>query len=280
MRSVGRAVVRTGLRALGYTSHRAPTDDGDVHFLRAKGHGRLPPIVLLHGLGSQGLDYVSLGRRLRRDVRAVYAPDLLGHGDSSRRDVAHDGDTLTRALGAALAHALDEPAVIYGNSLGGLCALRFALDYPNLVRGLYLASPAGAASSSTELAELRELLAVRDHGEAVRFLDTVVHDPSPLHHVLAFGLRHRFGAATPQALIGELDESPALAPDALRTLRAPIHLLWGRGERLFPRSHLEFFRANLPPHTVIEEAIGFGHAPHLDDLEGLARKIVEFATNV
>jgi pimeloyl-ACP methyl ester carboxylesterase len=277
---MGRALVKGGLRAMGYTSHRARTDHGEVHFLRAKGHGALPPIVLLHGLGSRGFDYWSLTRRLREHVQAVYAPDLLGHGGSALADVAHDAASLTGALGAALAHALDEPAIVYGNSLGGLCALRVAIDRPNLVRGLFLASPAGAASSADELGELRRLLSVGSHGDAVRFLDTVIHDRSALHHVLAFGLRHRFGAPTVSALVGELDTSPAFAPEELAGLRVPIHLFWGRGERLFPPSHLAFFRAHLPPHTVIDEALGFGHAPHLDDVDGLAQRILRFARSL
>ncbi len=280
MRRIGRALVGAGLQALGYTSHRASTDHGEVHFLRARGRGALPPVVLLHGLGSRGIDYWGLNRLLRPEVRAVLAPDLLGHGRSAVADVAHDAAALTGALGAALAHALDEPAVVYGNSLGGLCALRVAIDRPELVRGLFLASPAGAASSADELEELRQRLSVGSHGDAVRFLDTVIHDPSPLHLVLAFGLRHRFGAPTVGALVGELDTSPAFTRDELASIRAPIHLFWGRGERLFPPSHLEFFRASLPAHTVVEEAVGFGHAPHLDDVEGLARRLVAFARTV
>lgn len=266
--------------ALGYSTHHTETEHGDVHFMRAKGRGKLPPIVLLHGLGSRGLDYFPLVRRLRSETRAVIAPDLLGHGRSGTPDVAHDVRALSEALSHSLAHALDEPAVVYGNSLGGLAALRFALDRPDLVRGLYLASPAGAASTAEELADLRELLAVDSHGSALRFLDAVFHEPAPLRHVLAFGLRHRFGAPTPRAILAELDETPAFTPEELGTIRAPIRLFWGRGERLFPPSHLEFFRAHLPPHTEIDEAHGFGHAPQLDDAGALASRILDFARTV
>ena len=101
--------------ALGYTNHETQTEHGDVHFVRAKGHGRLPPIVLLHGLGSRGLDYFPVVRHLRGETRAVIAPDLLGHGRCGTPDVAHDVEALSSALSHSLAHALDEPAVVYGN---------------------------------------------------------------------------------------------------------------------------------------------------------------------
>ena len=57
----------------------------------------------------------------------------------------------------------------------------------------------------------------------------------------------------------------------------PIHLVWGRSERLMPPTHLAFFKDSLPPHATIEEPEGMGHCAHLDDAAALAGKIVAFA---
>jgi pimeloyl-ACP methyl ester carboxylesterase len=59
----------------------------------------------------------------------------------------------------------------------------------------------------------------------------------------------------------------------------PILLLWGQSERLLPRSSLAYFRHHLPRHAVIEEPVGFGHCPHLDDAARLAERLVEFAAS-
>jgi pimeloyl-ACP methyl ester carboxylesterase len=274
---LGEALVERGLRVLGYTSRVAATTHGDVHVLAAEGSGSLPPIVLLHGLGSRAVDYLPILHYLRPHTRAVLAPDLLGHGRSSSSHDGHLATELAHALADTLDEALDEPAILYGNSLGGLLALRFALDRPALVCGLYLASPAGAASTAEELAAMRRLLNLGSHGEALRFLDAVFHDPTPLRHLLALAVRRRFAGATPRALLEELDETPAFSEGELASIQVPVRLFWGRGERLLPRSHLEYFRARLPPHTEVEEAPGFGHSPQLDDARGLTRRLIAFA---
>jgi pimeloyl-ACP methyl ester carboxylesterase len=271
------AVVDRGLRALGYTRLVAATTHGDVHVLAAEGSGLLPPVVLLHGLGSRGVDYLPIMQRLRPHTRAVLAPDLLGHGRSSSCDVGHEAIELADTLADALAGVLAEPALVYGNSLGGLLALRFALDRPALAHALYLASPAGAASTAEELAAMRRLLHLGSHRDALRFLDAVLHDPTPLRHLLALAVRRRFAHATPRALLAELNEIPAFREGELASLTLPIRLVWGRGERLLPRSHLAYFRAQLPPHAEIEEAPGFGHSPQLDDASRLAQRIIAFA---
>lgn len=245
--------------------------------LAADGSGTLPPIVLLHGIGSRAVDYLPIMQRLRPHTRAVLAPDLLGHGRSTSSDEGHEASELAAALTEALSESLDEPAIFYGNSLGGLLALRFALDRPMLVAGLYLASPAGAASTAAELAAMRRLFHLASHGAALRFLDAVFHDPAPLRHVLALAVRRRLAGATPRALLAELDETPAFQEGELATLKLPIRLFWGRGERLLPRSHLAYFRAQLPPHAEVEEAPGFGHSPQLDDAGALVQRLLDFA---
>ena len=61
------------------------------------------------------------------------------------------------------------------------------------------------------------------------------------------------------------------------SLAMPVHLIWGRSDRLMPASNLEFYRKSLPRHAIIEEPHGIGHCPHLDDPGALAEKIAAFA---
>ncbi len=60
----------------------------------------------------------------------------------------------------------------------------------------------------------------------------------------------------------------------------PVLLLWGKDERILPRDHLEFFRRHLPEHARFEEPEGFGHAPYLDDVDAVARRILSFTSEV
>ncbi len=82
-----------------------------------------------------------------------------------------------------------------------------------------------------------------------------------------------------RALVDDMPTGPALTAAELEGLAMPVHLLWGRAERLLPPTHLAFFRAHLRGATI-EEAHGFGHAPQLDDVGALADKLVDFARSV
>lgn len=102
--------------------------------------GRGTPIVLVHGLGSSGQDWLPTARRLARHHRVVLV-DLPGHGESDMPEPF----SLARAV-AALDRALvgipGGPPIVVGHSLGGLVAAAHAIDYPERVRGLVLVETA------------------------------------------------------------------------------------------------------------------------------------------
>ncbi|HSQ67813.1 MAG TPA: alpha/beta fold hydrolase [Polyangiaceae bacterium] len=276
---LGQAALSAALAAIGYTSRRVQARTGLVNVVEHRGGGPLPTIVLLHGLGSRGADYLPLLQRLRRHARRVVAPDLPGHG-ASYAPAHFDLDSCVDALGEALDVTLDEPAVVFGNSLGGLTAIRLALTRPHRVRGLFLASPAGAPSSPAELDALVAALRIETHGDALRFLATVLHDePGAMRHVVAWSLRRRYHSRALRALMRDVPRAQPLDPAELARLTMPVYLLWGRDERLLPPSHLVFFRAHLRGATI-EEPRGLGHSPQLDDVEGVARRLLAFARDV
>jgi pimeloyl-ACP methyl ester carboxylesterase len=272
-----RAAVGACVAALGYESRMVSTRRGRVRVLEGSGRGDLPTIVLLHGLGSQATDYLPLLVRLRPHVRRVVAPDLPGHGVSEATSTDDPRHVHLVTLTEALDEVLDEPAVLFGNSLGGLAAIRYALASPSRVRGLFLASPSGAPSTPDEIERLLETLRIETHGDALRFLDLVLHaERNAFRHVMAWGLRRRFGASTVRDWIDAIPRTEPLTPEELARITAPVHLIWGRSERLLPATHLDFFRAHLP-EARIEEPDGFAHSPQLDDVRDVTRRLLEFA---
>lgn len=108
------------------------------------------PLLMLHGggPGASGLsNYVRNVGALAQRFR-VLVPDLPGYGRSSKQVDAADpfGDQAAAMLG--LLDALDiERAHVVGNSLGGACALRMALEAPQRVGRLVLMGPGGVGIS-------------------------------------------------------------------------------------------------------------------------------------
>ena len=98
------------------------------------------PIVLVHGLGSSGQDWLPTARRLAGRHRVVLV-DLPGHGESDMPE-PFSLDRAVAALDKALAGIPGGPPIVVGHSLGGLVAAAHAIDYPEKVRGLVLVETA------------------------------------------------------------------------------------------------------------------------------------------
>jgi pimeloyl-ACP methyl ester carboxylesterase len=101
-----------------------------------------PPLVLLHGVGDSAFDWSwvipTLGTKHR-----VIAPDFPGSGDSAKPKREYSLEFLTQFLGDFLNTLQIQRAVLLGNSLGGLIALRFALSNPQQVAAMVLVSTMG-----------------------------------------------------------------------------------------------------------------------------------------
>jgi pimeloyl-ACP methyl ester carboxylesterase len=272
-------LARTSLRLHGYRSHSVGTSAGQVHVLDGRGRGHLPPVVLLHGISSAAVHFLPLLYRLRGRVRRVIAPDMPAHGFSDRPSLMAPS-ALKDALVEALDAVIDEPAVLFGNSMGGIAAVHYALARPERVRGLILCSPSGAMMDEDELKRFVGTFALDSHDKALAFVDRLFSRRNRMRHLFAWGVRRSFGDPEVRALLDGTSPADLLTPEQLSALRMPVLLLWGRDERILPRGHLDFFRRHLPPHARLEEPEGFGHAPYLDDADAVARRILAFTADV
>jgi pimeloyl-ACP methyl ester carboxylesterase len=126
---VARSVVARGLR---------------VHTLAAEPDGarEAAPVVLLHGWGVSGRYLVPTALAIaREDARAVYVPDLPGHGRSDRPARALDVAELAEVvLGWMDALGLRR-AVLVANSFGCQIAAELAVRAPSRVLALALVGP-------------------------------------------------------------------------------------------------------------------------------------------
>jgi acylglycerol lipase len=104
-------------------------------------------VVVVHGLKDHGGRYDALAEGLNAAGVTVVAFDLRGHGRSAgdrawvTRFAQFDSD-LAAELRAARETCPGVPLVLLGHSMGGAIAARFALDHPDLLRGLVLSAPA------------------------------------------------------------------------------------------------------------------------------------------
>jgi 4,5:9,10-diseco-3-hydroxy-5,9,17-trioxoandrosta-1(10),2-diene-4-oate hydrolase len=230
--------------------------------------GAGPAVLMLHGggPGASGLSNYSRNvEALARHCR-VLVPDLPGYGRSSKGVNADDpfGDLAATMLG--LLDALDIPrAHVVGNSLGGACALRMALEAPARIGRLVLMGPGGIGiSQGAPTVGLKRLLGYyAGEGPTLDKLRTficedLVFDGSAISEAV---LRERFESSIDPEVVAN---PPLRAPKDLEafkrldflldprlpTLANPTLVLWGAEDRVNPTAGALALQARLPACDV------------------------------
>lgn len=110
-----------------------------AHYTEA---GKGETVVLLHAGGTSSAHWRKIAPQLQGRFRVV-APDLIGFGEtgswSGERELTHDDQAaLVRGV---IELGLAGPVHVVGHSYGGAVAVRLALNYPELVKSLFLIEP-------------------------------------------------------------------------------------------------------------------------------------------
>ncbi len=266
---------RRALPARGFERGYIRTSVGRVHTLRLQGTGTLPPVLVLHGLSAAGQHYTNLMRRLARSCEAVWSIDMPGHGGSETPPGGLDSESLRIGVAEALNELLDRPTLLFGNSLGGAAAIRYAAAHPRQVLGLVVAAPGGAAMSDSDLATFVKRFDLRSHRDGLDFVDRLFQHRHPLRHALAIGVRAHFGARSVRSFIGSLRPSDLLRPEELQRLQVPLVVLWGEADRVLEPAQRHFFEEHMPRYGTVERMETYGHVPHMCHPDCLASRIVE-----
>ena len=228
------------LRALGFRSRWVETSKGPLHVLERRGPGPLPTLVLQHGLSSRGSHFRTLIPRLTRHFSRIIVPDMLGHGLSHLPEQGLWGPDVTDSIAEALAQAVPEPALVFGNSLGGYGMIHFASRHPDLVRGLLLVSPAGAVMSDSEFQAMLSRFTVRDREGARQFMRRLFAGRVPLEPLLSWIALGQLNQPHVHGFIEAMGEHDYIQPQVLERLTMPTRMYWGLDEKMFTEADLAY----------------------------------------
>ncbi|WP_229665304.1 alpha/beta fold hydrolase [Paracoccus acridae] len=190
-----------------------------LHYLE-RGEG--PPLVLLHGNGSMIQDFLSSGLvDLAARQHRVIVFDRPGYGHSPRpRGRVWSPQAQADLFRAALDRLGVTQAVILGHSWGASVALAMALNHPQMVRGLVLASGYYFPTTRIDMPLLS--------GPAVPLVgDVARHTIAPLASRLIWPLLMRkiFGPAPVPDKFRAFPEEMAVRPSQIRAEAAESALL-------------------------------------------------------
>lgn len=241
-----------------------------VRVWRWPGRGR--PVVCLHGFTGDGRDWAPVVDAF--GGRPVYAPDLLGHGESEVAPQSAAHRLPDQALALAEALALDD-FDLWGYSLGGRVALTLACAQPAGIGEL------GLIGATPGLADPKEAAARRAADEALaqRLLTEPLADwlaawqakpiiatQQRIEGSARAAMQARRQAAAPQGWAASLRGAGtgAMPPlwAALGRLPMPVTLLTGAEDPKFTALATQMAQ-RLPQarHVVLP---GAGHCAHLE----------------
>ena len=243
------------------------------------GATELPPLVLLHGFGADRFAWRWVAPLLDCANRVVTL-ELPGHGGQAA-DPARSLDAMAFALSDQLESLGIARAHLVGHSLGGAVALKLTQLGRVEVLSLGLVAPAGLGPEINGVF-LRGFLDATGPDNLTPWLRLMVSDPATLPN--GFGaavMRQRNGALiAAQAEIAEQlfangTQSFDLR-DALRSVRVPTRVVWGRQDAVIPAQHA----ASVPGTAGLHLLNGIGHTAQMECPDLLARIIVELVRSV
>jgi pimeloyl-ACP methyl ester carboxylesterase len=254
------------------------------------GSGDGPPIVFVHGLSGNWQNFLENVPRLAGERRVV-ALDLPGFGES---DDPRDGITMP-----GYGRTVDElserlelgEVVLVGNSMGGFVAAETAIQFPQRVERLVLASAAGITSNHLRrepvMAWGRAAMMAGSRGAAEKRM--AIARPRLRH--LAFSTIMRHPSLIAPEMLWEMSQGagraafrPALEAildydfrDRLAEIRSPTLIVWGREDMLVPVEDADAYERQIAGarKIVLDDT---GHVPMIERPRTFNDALVEFVS--
>lgn len=121
------------LQQAGFREHQLVADGLSINY--AEGPDAGPPLLLIPGQTMPWQSYARVLPALSSQFR-VFAVDIRGHGRSSHTPGHYTWDTVGGDLARLLTEKVNRPALVSGNSSGGVLSVWLAANHPELVSAI------------------------------------------------------------------------------------------------------------------------------------------------
>ncbi|HWV67700.1 alpha/beta hydrolase [Chitinophaga sp.] len=253
------------------------TNDISIHYTRTGGNK--PPLILLHGLMTNGLCWTALARALENDYDVIM-PDARGHGRSSIPNYGYRYEDHANDI-AGLINALElPPPFLLGHSMGGMTAAVVASRKPNLLRGLILADPTFLSPEVQR--EVRDSDVADQHRKMLQLpLEEVVSAARARHPNRSQETLELFARARLQTSMSAFDVLTPPNPDykqLMSRIDIPCLLLFGDKGVVTPV--VAETLQHLHPGLQAEQIREAGHSLHMDQPERFTAAVKAFLTSM
>ncbi|HEX7461785.1 MAG TPA: alpha/beta hydrolase [Dermatophilaceae bacterium] len=265
---------------------------GPVHYVDYGGPDDGPLLVCVHGLGGSLVNWAAIAPTLSKTCR-VLALDLAGFGRTRSHGRSTSVNANQQLFHRFLTEICVDPAILVGNSMGGLISILQTAAHPETVAGIVLIDPAlpvGLASRpDPRVAGMFGLYAVPAVGRSVvarrrssgsaeelalSLLRLCCADPSRVsrtiveQHLELARERNDYPDVDAELIVAARSLLWVLArrrllASMLKNITVPVLLLHGDQDRLVPIASARVAAA-ANPMWRFEVATGVGHVPQLE----------------
>ena len=235
--------------------------------------------IILHGWQSSKEKWQEVARYLEAMAGGlrVLAPDIPGFKPETKLEKPWDLNNYINWFEEFLKqNKVEEPFFLLGHSFGGRMAIKFAVRYPDRLKGLVLVSAAGIKNDAVS----KKVLA-----KGARVMKKLKIEDAPLiggiwqffrgafyRYVLRKTDYLKTSGALRQTISNVLDED---LTDFLSNIATPTYIIWGEKDRITPIEHGELMKEKIKD-SRIEVLKDIGHAPHLENPQLLAGRVKSF----
>lgn len=249
-------------------------------------HHRKTNIVMLHGFDSSCLEFRRLIQALegRSDAVAVYAVDILGWGFCEADD-SIDYSPLSKReyLKQFISNNVGDKVVLIGCSLGGACAIDFAVHHRDLVDGLVLIDAQGYIDGLGQMSTMPDLFLkaglyvlrswpLRNYANNISYFDK---DKFATDDAVRIGRLHCFTKDWIKATMRFMKSGGYQISESIPKVSQKTLILWGDADNILSASYAEKF-ANDIDNSSIEWIEKAGHVPHLEKPLRVADAVLNF----
>lgn len=249
----------------------------NIHYTRTGGNK--PPLILLHGLMTNGLCWTGLAHALEKEYDVIM-PDARGHGNSSVPDFGYRyEDHANDVVGLINALRLSHP-ILLGHSMGGMTSAVVASREPNLLRGLVLADPTFLNPKVQR--EVRDSDVAEQHRRMLNMsFDEVLTDARNRHPNRSRETHELFARARLQTSMAAFDVLTPPNPDYKMLVSAiDIPSLIVFGDKGVVSSVIAEELQRLNPRLQAEQILEAGHSVHIDQPERFAAVVESFIQSI
>ncbi|KAJ3558182.1 hypothetical protein NPX13_g9764 [Xylaria arbuscula] len=130
----------TKLQRAGFTEKNFRTGEITLNYAAGPLRNGKPPLVFIHGQGVTWEEYIFI-MPILSDEFTVYAVTQRGHGKSSSTPGQYTFNALGKDMTAFLCEVVREPAIVVGNSSGGVLTCWLAANAKEHVKAIVLEDP-------------------------------------------------------------------------------------------------------------------------------------------